>query len=578
MSIAQTDDRVQRKPLRLWPGVLAVALHWLFWLVGPLLAPGARPFAMLSGLALGLVVAVWWLFFSRAPVTDRWLAALLAIIALAAAPLTLHESVATAMMGMMFFIYVVPVLSLVFVVWAAASSHFANATRRATMAAAIFIACFGWALFRANGISGDGVADFAWRWSETAEERLLAKTADAPPEFSAAPTAETVAVEAEWPGFRGPSRDDVVRGTRIAVDWSASPPAELWRRAVGPGWSSFAVQGDRFFTQEQRGEEEVVACYRLTTGEPIWRHTDPVRFWEANAGAGPRSTPALGDGRVYAFGATGLLNALDARDGAPLWSRDVSADSGVEVPGWGFSSSPLLVDDLVIIAAGGKLAAYDRDSGEPRWFGPDGGSGYSSPHLLARAGGQQVLLMSRAGAVSVSPNNGAVIWEHAWPGGSRIVQPVLIDSGDLLLSEGEGRGLRRVAVTPGAEGWTIEERWTTRGLKPYFSGFVLHRGHVYGFDGRLLACADLADGARKWKGGRYGQGQLLLLADQDLLLVLTEDGELALVSAAPDQFAELARVPAIEGKTWNHPVLVDDVLLVRNGREMAAFRLAGKVQ
>ena len=133
--------------------------------------------------------------------------------------------------------------------------------------------------------------------------------------------------------------------------------------------------------------------------------------------------------------------------------------------------------------------------------------------------------------------------------------------------------MKYLAVTRGESAWTVQERWTSRGLKPYFNDFVVHQGYVYGFDNSILSCIDLQTGERAWKGGRYGHGQLILLADQNVLFVLSEDGEMALVSATPEKFTELARVPAIESKTWNHPVIVGDIVLVRNGEEMAAFRL-----
>jgi outer membrane protein assembly factor BamB len=381
--------------------------------------------------------------------------------------------------------------------------------------------------------------------------------------------------EAEWPGFRGPGRDGVVRGVRIATDWSASPPVELWRRPVGPGWSSFAVHGDLVYTQEQRGEEEVVSCYAAATGEPVWVHGDPVRFWEPMAGAGPRSTPAISDGRVYALGATGILNALDAADGSVVWSRDTAPDVEAKLPIWAFAGSPLVVGDEVVIALAGQLAAYDLATGEPRWVGPAGGEGYGSPHLATLDGVEQVLLLNGKGAVSVSPADGAQLWESSWEG-FHSLQPALTADGDVLFGtsgSSGGYGTRRLVVTHGSGGWTVEERWTSTGLKPYFNDFVVHQGHAYGFDNSILACIDLEDGERCWKGGRYGNGQLVLVADQDVLLVLSEKGELALVSATPEKFTELARFPAIEGKTWNHPVLVGDLLLVRNAEEMAAFRL-----
>jgi outer membrane protein assembly factor BamB len=184
--------------------------------------------------------------------------------------------------------------------------------------------------------------------------------------------------------------------------------------------------------------------------------------------------------------------------------------------------------------------------------------------------------MSGPGTTSVSPATGAVLWEHAWPGGA-IVQPAVTDDGGILtntVSMNGGVGLRRLAVAHGAGGWKVAEQWTSSGLKPYFNDFVVHKGHAFGFDGNILSCIDLQDGKRVWKGGRYGNGQLVLLADQDLLLVLSEEGELALVSATPDQYREVAKFSVLNGKTWNHPVLVRDVLLVRNDEEMAAFRMS----
>ncbi len=607
MALAQTHDQTPQKPLRLWPGVVAVVLQWLAWLVVPLVAPEAAFIGVLGGLAGGLAVVVWWLFFSRAPWAERVGAIVLMVVAVVSTQRVVHQSLANGMMGLLLPIYAIPALSLALVAGAVASRRLSSGPRRASMVAAIVLACGAFTLLRTGGITGGADSDFHWRWTRTPEERLLAEAQAgteidrapvAPPPAPAAaqaetrpptqasdqPTAPTSAPAAakaperpvDWPGFRGPDRDGIIRGVRIETDWSASPPVELWRRPIGPGWSSFAVRGDLLYTQEQRGEDEIVACYRVTTGKPVWRHRDAARFWESNAGAGPRGTPTLSDGRVYTFGATGILNALDARDGAVVWSRNVASDTGTNVANWGFASSPLVVDDVVIAAAAGQLVAYDLATGDRRWIGPARGESYSSPHLLIIDGVAQILLMSGAGATSIAPADGTLLWEYPWPGAA-IVQPAQVANGDVLISTASasgGIGTRRIAVAHGPGGWTVEERWTSIGLKPYFNDFVVHDGHAFGFDGSILACIDLKDGKRTWKGGRYGYGQLLLLPDQDVLLVLSEEGELALVAAAPDQFTELARVPGVEGKTWNHPVLVGNVLLVRNGQEMAAFRLS----
>jgi outer membrane protein assembly factor BamB len=558
-----------------------VALQLLARLVGPLLPAEGRMYAFMAGLALALAVIIWWLGFSRARWYDRIGFLIVMIVALIATKAVVHPSISGGMMGMLPFIYAIPLLTIALVVAAVVTRHSSAGLRRGAIAAGILVVCGSFTLLRTGGMTAMGGSDFHWRWAPTPEDRLLAGAKDKPAPAAAKPAPVAAEQSASWPGFRGPDRDGVVHGVKIATDWAASPPAELWRRPVGPGWSSFAVSDGLIYTQEQRGEEEVVACYRLATGEPVWQHRDPARFWESNAGPGPRATPALSGGRVYTCGATGIINALDAHDGSVIWSRNAAKDTQKKTPGWGFASSPLVVDDLLIVAASGKLAAYELATGKQRWLGPAGGWGYSSPHLLTLNGVAQILLSNGEGAISVAPATGKMLWQHAWPGDG-IVQPALASGGEVLIGSGSGIGagakvgLRCVSVAHQGEAWTAEERWTTNRLKPYFNDFVVHQGHAFGFDGSGLVCVSLADGERKWKGGRYGAGQVLLVADQDLLLVLSEQGEVALVPAVADQFTEVARFPAIKGKTWNHPVLAGNILLVRNDEEMAAFRVAPK--
>jgi outer membrane protein assembly factor BamB len=564
-----TGEPGERKPLRLLPGVIIVVLQLLIRFGLPAVLPGDMSvmIAVFAGVLGGLAVAVWWIFFSRAQKLERWAAVPLIIVALLIASRFLDPSIATANMGMMFTFFSIPVMSLAFVLWAAATRNLSDNLRRVTMVITILAASGGWILLRTEGMSSRLHFDFAWRWAKTYEEKFLTQAAS---ENMTVPSAE--ATGPTWPCFRGAGRDGIIHGIRIGTDWKAAPPVELWRRPVGPGCSSFSVIGDLIYTQEQRGDKEAVTCYNLTTGKPVWVHTDTTRFWDSHAGAGPRATPTLSNGRVYTLGATGLLNVLDANDGSLIWSRNCASDTRTKDSGWGFTGSPLVTGDIVIAAATGKLAAYDLSTGEPRWFGPDGGQGYSSPQLLTVDGVDQVVLMSDSGAVSLAPADGSILWKYPWKLDGRILQPAQTSAGNILVSGGMQNGIRSISVAHESGSWIVRDSWTSTGIKAYFNDIIIHKENIYGFDGLSLACISAADGTRSWRGGRYG-GQMILLADQDLLLVLTEKGEVALINASPEKFTELARFPAITGKTWNHPVLVGNILVVRNAREMAAFRL-----
>jgi outer membrane protein assembly factor BamB len=438
-----------------------------------------------------------------------------------------------------------------------------------------------WGLYHLNGMTGRYGMDVSFRWKPTAEQEALAyatKGSPSPGESSAEVPA--AAGLADWPGFRGPHRDAVVAAG--AGDWSAAPPKEAWRHPVGPAWSSVCVVGDRLFTQEQAGPEELVTCYRVADGRLLWRHAEAARHADNESGPGPRATPTFHDRKIYALGAEGLLTCLDASDGTRIWGADLRTvtEGKDKVPGWGMSGSPLIVGNKVIVHPGLKdgprLLAFDAKTGAPAWTVPGGANTYSSPQLAELAGVPQVLISTTAGVFSHDPETGQELWkcpvavEDFSP---TCTQPMVLP-GDKLVIGGSRIGLasRCVQVAHGSDGWTVKDLWKAK-FSPGFNDFVHRDGFLYGLDSGRLVCLDAATGKQRWKDGSYGAGQLLLVGDQ--LLVQAESGEVALVAATPDGFKEVARREVLTDKTWNHPVVANGRLFVRNGREVVCLDLGG---
>jgi len=566
--------------LRTWPALLLVALMIVSRYGPPYLEGGLSRYwmiALLGPVSGALLLIIWWLTASRATGKERLFGFLGLIVALAATVMLSDPTVRgpgtinfTAPMGMIAF---------------ALGATWLRSHRPAMRTGvAVLLAIVGFAfslLLRNEGMTGDYAFALHWRWSRTPEERMLAgRQPDGAAPVKNLETGQLAAALAnpEWPGFRGADRAARSQGPKIATDWNAQPPQQLWKIPVGPAWSSFAVAGRLLFTQEQRGPKETVVCYEADTGREVWIQEIEARFDDALGGPGPRATPTLAEGGLFVTGATGNFVRLNPLTGAIVWKQNLKDVAGREAPTWGFCASPLVTRSTVIVHAGGPgdkgLLAFNSATGALRWSVADGNDTYSSPQLSTIVGEELVLMLSNDGLLFLDPATGKPRLNYEWKHGNYLaLQPAVIGEDTILLPTGMNIGTRAIRIIKTDGQLTAEELWTSRNLKPDFTDLVTYRGYAYGNDGGIFTCIDLKTGDRKWKGGRYGKGQVLLLEDSGLLLIAAEDGRVVLLPADPSEHAEVASFKALEGKTWNHPVVAGDRLYVRNSQEAACFQL-----
>ena len=480
---------------------------------------------------------------------------------------------------------VIILASIPILLWYLFFSRFTRKTRFTSLGVGI-LALVGLSfLFQWDGFSGAMVPQFRFRFM-TPEEPGSAGVGVAAVGIDLVTTTPY-----DFPGFLGADRSMTVPGVKLARDWDASPPELVWRQPIGAGWSAFAVVNGYAITMEQRGDQELITAYDLRTGDLQWSHARPVRFTHPLGGPGPRSTPLIDEGRVYALSAVGVLTCLDGATGEMIWEVDLLEEYGVTPEqefrnvGYGRSNSPLVVDDLVIIPAGGNpdrppvsLVAFDKNTGEKVWEGGNRQISFSSPRLATVAGVEQILILNEDTASGHDPATGAMLWEHPWPGSSAAEatssQAIPVPPDRVFLSKGYGEGSAVVRLVPGDDGtFEAKEVWHNRAaLRTKFTNVVLAHGHAFGLSQGILECVSLATGERAWKRGRYGQGQILLVGKT--LLILTEDGEVVMIEPTPDiPNLVLGRFQALEGITWNNLALYAPYLVIRNAQEAAVYRL-----
>ncbi len=563
--------------LRLWPAVVLVLVQLAGLVYAQLFGHTMMQsflFSAIIPLVVLLGLTVWWMFCRRIPFMQRLAVLVLGISALAWIAY-MHPLLAG---GIPLLTIVLPIMMIGSVAVLVAMRSQPWPRRRSALVLVLIGPAVVCSAVRVDGLKEDEAPIISWRWSPTPGEIAEAGF------NSDAPTTRTAMIPAQvgpgdWPGFRGPERDGRATGVSFATNWAEEAPKELWRRRVGIGWSSFAVIGDYVFTQEQRGEDELVVCYEADTGEQVWISSLTIRFDEVHGG-GPRATPTFHEGKLYALGGMGTLQCLDASTGEAVWKHELTEDANVAVPTWGFSSSPLVVEGLVIVSAGGAngkgVLAYRLESGEPVWQAGEEARSYTSVHLATLHDVRQLLVHNNFGLQSFVPDSGTLLWQHEWRSftmGERCIQPLLSGPNGILMGSTD-MGARQIEINRVESDWSVEEQWTNPKFRSYFNDTVYQEGFAYGFDGRLFVCVDVATGEHRWKSQRHG-GQVLLLPGMNTLLVLSNKGVVLLIEATPEAYHEIARLKAIDGKTWNHPVIANGKLFVRNSDEAVCYQLPG---
>ncbi len=433
-------------------------------------------------------------------------------------------------------------------------------------------------LFRIPEITGDFIPVIEWRWRSRPPINPSESPADIVGQGESDSAERTPRNgRPDYPQFLGPNRNAKVAGPRLLRDWKIRKPKLLWRRPIGAGWSGFAISGHYAVTQEQQGELEMVAAYELPSGKLIWRQEERARYESFIAGVGPRSTPTIAEEMVFTLGATGILNCLDLESGKKIWSRNIATDNEAAFPEWGFSGSPLVFNEKVIVCAGGEgdrsLVAYAVITGEFLWGGGTAGAHYSSPFLTMLEDIEQILIFNATGIDSHDPSTGTLLWHYPWTRGHpHVAMPVVLPNERIVISSGYGTGSELIELKRDDDGGlSASPVWRSLRLKAKFTNFVHHDGFIYGLDDGVMVCLDASDGSLRWKQGRYGHGQQILV--EDLLIITAENGDIVLLEPVPEENRELARFPALKGKTWNPPALAGEILLVRNHHEAACFRL-----
>jgi outer membrane protein assembly factor BamB len=380
-----------------------------------------------------------------------------------------------------------------------------------------------------------------------------------------------------WPQWRGPHRDGISAETGLLDSWPAGGPRLLWKsQSLGEGYSSFAVVGDRLYTQGQQGNQEFVAAFDTRTGKQLWK-TPSGRAYHESRGHGPRGTPTVDAARLYALAADGTLLCLDTATGERLWGMNIVERFGGQVPTWGISESPLLDGDRVIVTPGGpgaSVVALDKSKGALVWKSQSDPAGYSSPMTVDVGGSRTVVVFTAHGAMGLDLKSGEFQWRYDKVANrtANIATPIVHD-GYVFLSSDYGTGCALLKLTADAGGVSASEVYFNRGMRNHYSTSVLIGDYVYGFSSGVLTAMKFLTGAVAWQNRSVGKGSVTYAEGR--LYALSEDGVMGLIEATPEGYKEKSRFEIHRGSypTWTPPVIANGKLYLREQDNLYCYNI-----
>ena len=384
-------------------------------------------------------------------------------------------------------------------------------------------------------------------------------------------------LNAEWPQWRGPARDGISNETALLTSWPADGPEVLWRIPLGDGYSGVSISQGRAYTMSALGDDEFVICLEASNGKEIWRFRTDSRYVEGN-GDGPRSTPTVDGDSVFVLSAKGRLYALHAKSGEKLWEHNFVKEFGSSIPTWGFTTSALVENDFLLVEVGGEagksIVAFHKETGDVVWTSHTDAPAYSSPIAITVDGIRQVIFLTSKTLLSISPTDGKSYWTYPWltHNGINVATPIFIPEDKIFISASYDKGAALVRMKAAQDAVEVEEVWKNRVMKNHFNSSVLWGNYLYGFDNTILRCIEANTGAKQWATRGFGKGSLLLVDGH--LIVLGDDGKLALVEATPSGYKEKANAQILQGKCWTVPTLAGGKLYLRNQKEVVCLDLS----